>query len=70
MTPLVTALWTKQTDGAKHPGQRYDEIARAIVFLASDDSSFITGTDFPVDGGRILGPKSSTFKPLGSPANQ
>ena len=47
-----------------------DEIARAIAFLASDDSSFITGTDIPVDGGRILGPKSSTFKPLGSPANQ
>ncbi len=40
-----------------------DEIARAIVFLASDDSDYITGVDFPVDGGRILGPKGSDWKP-------
>ncbi|MBO5723686.1 MAG: SDR family oxidoreductase [Lentisphaeria bacterium] len=39
-----------------------DEIARAIAFLASDDSSFITGVDFPVDGGRILGPKNAAFQ--------
>ena len=28
-----------------------EEVARAILFLSSDESSFITGTDFLVDGG-------------------
>ncbi len=31
MTPLVASLWAKQAEGTKHPGQRYDEIARAIA---------------------------------------
>lgn len=33
-----------------------DENARAIVFLAADESGFITGADLPVEGGRKLGP--------------
>lgn len=39
---------------ATHPMNRIgepDEVARAVVFLASDDSSFTTGCDFTVDGG-------------------
>ncbi len=33
-----------------------DEMARAMIFLAADESDFITGVDIPVEGGRILGP--------------
>lgn len=38
----------------KHPLNRIaspQEIARVVLFLASDDSSFITGAAIPVDGG-------------------
>ena len=38
-----------------------DEVANAIVFLAADESGYITGTDLPVDGGRTLGPRTTGF---------
>jgi len=33
---------------------RPDDIARAMLFLASDEASFITGVTLPVDGGRTI----------------
>jgi NAD(P)-dependent dehydrogenase (short-subunit alcohol dehydrogenase family) len=41
---------------AQHPWGRFgkpDEIAKAAVFLASDDASFMTGVPMPVDGGYL-----------------
>jgi NAD(P)-dependent dehydrogenase (short-subunit alcohol dehydrogenase family) len=42
---------------AKHPiGRcgRPEEVAYAILFLASDEASFITGVVLPIDGGRSI----------------
>jgi nicotinamidase-related amidase len=47
--PIIHVRSTLRKGGA-------DEMARAMVFLAADESGFMTGVDIPVDGGRILGP--------------
>jgi NAD(P)-dependent dehydrogenase (short-subunit alcohol dehydrogenase family) len=42
---------------AKHPMGRFgrpEEVAQAMLFLASDEASFITGVVLPVDGGRSI----------------
>ena len=43
-----------------------DEIARVAVFLASDLSVMVTGTDIPVDGGHIAGDYVEGFDRLDS----
>ncbi|WP_308467281.1 3-oxoacyl-ACP reductase [Rathayibacter soli] len=58
-TPLLQELFAKDPERAARrlihvPMGRFaepDEIANAVAFLGSDESSFITATDFLVDGG-------------------
>jgi NAD(P)-dependent dehydrogenase (short-subunit alcohol dehydrogenase family) len=58
-TPLLQELFAKDPERAARrlvhvPMGRFgepDEIAAAVAFLASDDSSFITASSFVVDGG-------------------
>jgi NAD(P)-dependent dehydrogenase (short-subunit alcohol dehydrogenase family) len=58
-TPLLQELFAKDPDKAAKrlvhiPMGRFgepEEIARAALFLASDESSFVTATTFLVDGG-------------------
>jgi NAD(P)-dependent dehydrogenase (short-subunit alcohol dehydrogenase family) len=58
-TPLLQELFASDPDRAARrlvhiPVGRFaepDEIANAVLFLASDESSFITASQFMVDGG-------------------
>jgi 2-deoxy-D-gluconate 3-dehydrogenase len=61
-TDFNKGLW-KNDQGAKQMGNMVplgrlaepEDIARAALFFASDDSSYITGTVIPVDGGWKVG---------------
>ena len=38
---------------------RMEEVASLVAFLASEEAAFITGCDYIIDGGRVLGPARS-----------
>jgi NAD(P)-dependent dehydrogenase (short-subunit alcohol dehydrogenase family) len=50
----------------RKPGLPQD-IAAAALFLASDDSAFVTGTHMVVDGGITVGPRHAWDPAAGSP---
>jgi NAD(P)-dependent dehydrogenase (short-subunit alcohol dehydrogenase family) len=50
--PEIAAVWAKKA-ALRRLGQPED-IARAALFLASDDSGFVTGHGLRVDGGLVL----------------
>lgn len=63
-TPMIARAWDSFGEGAeqlwraKHPVGRIglpEELASAMLFLASDEASFITGAILPVDGGITAG---------------
>ncbi|MBI1885554.1 MAG: glucose 1-dehydrogenase [Chloroflexi bacterium] len=59
------AVWQRlaQTHPMNRVGEA-DEVARAVLFLVSDEASFITGVALPIDGGLTAG------APLAQPRRQ
>jgi len=50
---MADATW-RQSMLARYPLGRFgsvDDVAAAILFLASDEAAFVTGVALPVDGG-------------------
>ncbi|AFR28775.1 SDR family oxidoreductase [Arthrobacter sp. Rue61a] len=54
-TPLLQGMKFPQDHVALHRMGEMSEIAKLVVFLASDESSFSTGAEFVADGGESAG---------------
>jgi 3alpha(or 20beta)-hydroxysteroid dehydrogenase len=65
-TPMIVGVEIDQRNVAMHRVGTPEELANLVVFLASDESSFSTGSEFVADGGEMAGlaPDAASFHAL------
>ena len=62
MTELGKVVWSDETKAAmmrnRIPLRRFaelDDVSNAVLFLLSEESSFLNGVFLPIDGGLLIG---------------
>lgn len=60
ISPGAIDSWTVAPPQATYLGRggKPEEVANLICFLASSEADYITGANYLIDGGRVLGPKA------------